>query len=131
MKSEVLYLVFEFIEKDLRGYLEPFTNVGLDYTLAKRYLHQLIDEPIRKQRTAVHSMLSDAPRLHSWQTLNRKPWFTFARTIACSRAASEPGASCLPASKLFTCCATRARSRAANVSVLKRARAEVMRKARP
>ena len=92
---------------------------------------QLIDEPIRKQRTAVHSMLSDAPRLHSWQTLNRKPWFTFARTIACSRAASEPGASCLPASKLFTCCATRARSRAANVSVLKRARAEVMRKARP
>lgn len=43
LKDEVLFLVFEFIEKDLRGYLEPFVNVGLDYTMAKRYLYQLVD----------------------------------------------------------------------------------------
>lgn len=43
LKEGVLYLVFEFVEKDLRGFLEPFTNVGLDYTDAKRYLYQLVD----------------------------------------------------------------------------------------
>ena len=43
LKEGVLYLVFEFVEKDLRGFLEPFTNIGLDYTDAKRYLYQLVD----------------------------------------------------------------------------------------